>query len=125
MQSRLSTRTDVTPANRFRPLIEAAVAAGLDLSHQVLQLTRGDTARLRRDPVVRDDEICFSGGIMTFLGVRVVEGSPTSTLADANGVIVAPGPEQDDVSAMTKGRKKSDKDVRKPKAAKPKPAAAV
>ena len=112
MRTPSSLQVGVTPANRFRPLIEAAVAEGVDLSHQVLQLTHGDTAKLRRDPAVPDDEIRFIAGTMTFLGVRVVPGAPTSGLADANGVIITPSVPELDLTATTKARKKSSKAAR-------------
>lgn len=121
MQDRPSTQIKTTPADRFRPIIQAAIAAGVDLSHQVLQLTHGDSAKLRRDPSVRDDEISFKTGTMEFIGVRVVEGAATSGLADMDGVIVPPAPPQGGLSAA-KGQKKSNKEIRKPKADKAKPA---
>ena len=123
----MSPRTPVpakgTPAERFRPIIEEAVAAGVDLSQQVLHLTYSDGARLRRDRAIPEDEIRFENGEMAFIGVRVIEGAPTSAFADANGVITSE-PAQATVSAMAKGQKKSNKEVRKPKAEKPKPAPA-
>ena len=39
MQDRPSTQVKLSPADKFRPIIEAAIAAGADLSDQVLQLT--------------------------------------------------------------------------------------
>ena len=121
MASRPTPPTNLTPANRFRPIIEEAIVAGVDLSHQVLQLTHGDTAKLKRDPTVRDDEISFRNGTMEFIGVRVIQGAATSGLADVNGIVVTPSPSEKEVSAMAKGQKKSNKEVRKPKAEKAKP----
>jgi hypothetical protein len=125
MPDRSSTQTKLTPADRFRPIIEAAIAAGVDLSEQVLQLTHGDSARLRRDPTVRDDEISFKTGSMEFIGVRVIEGASASGLADASGTVIAPAPSEGGALSAAKGQKKSNKEVRKPKAEKAKPAPAA
>ena len=124
MPPRIPVPVRGTPAERFRPIIEEAVAAGVDLSQQVLHLTYSDGARLRRDRAIPEDEIRFENGEMAFIGVRVIEGAPTSAFADANGVIPAPEPAPATVSAMAKGQKKSNKEVRKPKAEKAKPAPA-
>ena len=59
---------------------------------------------------------------MEFIGVRVVEGATLSAMADANGLVAAQEPAP--VLAMAKGQKKSNKEVRKPKAEKAKPAPA-
>ena len=123
MPTRPPVPAKATPAERFRPIIEEAVAAGVDLSQQVLHLTYSDGARLRRDRAIPEDEIRFENGEMAFIGVRVIEGAPASAFADANGVITAPEPAPI-VSAMAKGQKKSNKEVRKPKAEKAKPAPA-
>jgi hypothetical protein len=47
----------------------------------VLQLTFGDTARLKRDRTVPTDDIQFDSGGLRYLGVKVVEGcAETSSL---------------------------------------------
>ena len=109
------------PGERFRAVIEAARAAGTELSDHVLQLTHGDAAKLRRDRSIPDDDICYLDGEMRYLGVRVTEG-----IADASALTIPPPPTPvEDTPAkekkMAKGQKKSNKEVRKPKAEKPKP----
>ena len=115
-----------TPATRFRIAIEEAQAAGIDLSQRVLQLTYGDSAKLKRDPSIPDGDIRFENGAMAFIGVRVVEGASASSLVDINGIVIAPDESQPAEVKAAKGQKKSNKEVRKPKAdkkAKPAPAA--
>jgi hypothetical protein len=104
-------------------MIEAAVAAGVNRSHQVLQLTHGDSSKLKRDPSVRNDEISFENGTMVFIGVRVIEGASRSVLGDINGIDVPPNPADAPLTAA-KGKKKAAKVVRKPKAEKTAAAAA-
>lgn len=108
-----------TPAERFRAAIEAANAAGVDLSQHVLQLTFSDSAKLRRDRSIPQDDIRFSDGQMLFIGVRVVEGAPVSELADMHGVIAASDSSTPAEKTMAKGQKKTNKEIRKPKAASP------
>ena len=110
-----------TPAERFRSMIEGAVASGADMSRQVLRLTHGDNARLRKDPAVGDEEIRFDHGVMSFLGVRVIVGSPVSELSTADEVIVLP----DRVKAKTSepAKKKTASKTRKAKVDKLRPAA--
>ena len=114
------------PGQRFRSEIEKATAEGALLSGLMLQLTLSDAAKLRRDPSIETEAISFSDGHMRYLGVRVVEGSITSsTLVTRSAEDIAadqqpPAPE----IAMAKGQKKSNKEVRKPKAEKAKPAPA-
>ena len=121
MKSRPPPPTPSTPAERFRLMIEGAVASGADMSRQVLQLTHGDNAKLRKDPAVGDEEIRFDHGVMSFLGVRVIVGSPVSELSAADEVIVL----SDRVGgkASEPGDKKAASKARKGKADKLRPAA--
>jgi hypothetical protein len=69
------------PAQRFRVEIEKARSDGVSVSDLVLQLTFGDTARLKRDRTVPTDDIQFDSGGLRYLGVKVVEGcAETSSL---------------------------------------------
>ncbi len=115
------------PGQRFRSEIEKAMADGAMLSALMLKLTLSDAAKLRRDPSIETEAISFADGQMRYLGVRVVEGDiTTSTLLTRTPEEIAaddlppPVPEK----AMAKGQKKSNKEVRKPKAEKAKPAPA-
>ncbi len=114
------------PGQRFRSEIEKATADGAVISALMLKLTLSDAAKLRRDPSIETEAISFSAGQMRYLGVRVVEGDiTTSTLLTRTAEEIAaddlppPVPEK----AMAKGQKKSNKEVRKPKAEKAKPVA--
>ena len=114
------------PGQRFRSEIEKATADGAVISALMLKLTLSDAAKLRRDPSIETEAISFTDGQMRYLGVRVVEGDiTTSKLLTRSAEEIAaddlppPIPEK----AMAKGQKKSNKEVRKPKAEKPKPVA--
>ncbi len=114
------------PGQRFRSEIEKATADGAVLSALMLKLTLSDAAKLRRDPSIETDAISFIDGQMRYLGVKVREGDiTTSTLLTRTAEEIAaddlppPVPEK----AMAKGQKKSNKEVRKPKAEKAKPVA--
>ncbi len=114
------------PGQRFRSEIEKATADGAVISALMLKLTLSDAAKLRRDPSIETEAISFTDGQMRYLGVRVVEGDiTTSKLLTRSAEEIAaddlppPIPEK----AMAKGQKKSNKEVRKPKAEKVKPVA--
>ncbi len=66
----------------FRAAIDAAVAEGFSREAMVLRLTLRDSAALRRNPAVPIEDISYSGGIMRFLGVSVVEGNIVNSLLD-------------------------------------------
>ena len=91
------------------------------MSRQVLRLTHGDNARLRKDPAVGDEEIRFDQGGMSFLGGRVIVGSPVSELSTADEVIVLPDRVEGEASQPGKTRTASK--ARKGKVAKLRPAA--
>jgi hypothetical protein len=70
------------PAKLFQRRIEAALAEGRGVADMTLHLTLGDVRRLKRDADVPLDAIRYEGGVMRFLGVKVVEGGvDASTLA--------------------------------------------
>ncbi len=71
------------PAQRFRAEIEKARSDGVATSDLVLQLTFGDTAKLKRDRTVPTDDIQFVSGEFRYLGVKVVEGG-----AEASSLVV-------------------------------------
>lgn len=66
--------TEAARIQRLRDWIAAAVRDGADTSSLVLKLTHRDSAALKRHPSVQAGEIAFASGVMTFLGVRVIEG---------------------------------------------------
>jgi hypothetical protein len=70
------------PAERFRRAIAQAESEGVEKAAMVLRLTRGDEAKLKRDPRVATDEISFLGGEMRFLGVKVACGSVVESALD-------------------------------------------
>lgn len=65
--------TAPSAASQFGKEIEAAVAAGHERDRMTLRLTLGDAHRLRRDPAIPLEDISFAGGVMRFMGVKVVE----------------------------------------------------
>ncbi|NEX91923.1 hypothetical protein [Caulobacter sp. 17J65-9] len=58
----------------FRNAIVKAQADGLGVNALTLRLTLRDESELKRDPTVKVEEISFKGGVMRFLGVKVVSG---------------------------------------------------
>ena len=74
------------PAQRFKAEIDKAVEGGALPADLTLRLTRGDAARLRRDPAVSVDDLSFADGEMRYMGVKVSEGDvPASMLASPEG----------------------------------------
>lgn len=64
----------VSPGDDMRTQIEAALAGGATPEDLTLRLTRGDALKLRRDASIPLADIRFSDGVMSYLGVKVVEG---------------------------------------------------
>ena len=113
-----STPTTEGPARRE---IIPAVSAGAGSDELTLRLTLMDASKIKRDREVPLDSISFSPEGMRFLGVRVVEGGVRSSELFAG---VLPPEEEPAAIQAAKGQKKSNKEVRKPKAEKAKPVAA-
>jgi hypothetical protein len=68
-----------TVAVRFRSEIELAASEGVAID--ALALTLGDVELLKRDRALAVADISFAGGIMKYLGVKVVKGDvPASEL---------------------------------------------
>jgi len=67
-------------ATRFRNEIEKAEADGLSRAELTLSLTQKDVSELKRDRSVPLADISFLGGMMTFLGVNVVQGGVTTSI---------------------------------------------
>ena len=68
---------------RFKAEIEKATADGAAPSELVLQLTRADASKMKRDPAIPMEDINFADGEMRYLGVRVAEGTvKTSALVN-------------------------------------------
>ena len=63
-----------TPAVHFRGEIEKADAAGFARADMTLRLTLADASKLKRDASLAVADISFSGGAMSFLGVKVETG---------------------------------------------------
>jgi hypothetical protein len=61
-------------AVRFREAILATEAAGVAREDMTLRLTMGDAVRLRRDASLPIPDLSFEGGVMRFVGVKVLEG---------------------------------------------------
>ena len=66
----------------FRAAIETAIAEGFTADAMALRLTLRDSAALRRNPAVPIEDISYSGGVMRFLGVSVIEGGIESSVLD-------------------------------------------
>jgi hypothetical protein len=66
----------------FRGQIEHHRAQGAEAAAMTLRLTYGDASRLKLDPAVPVADIAFSGGVMRFLGVKVVEGGVASSMLE-------------------------------------------
>ncbi len=69
----------VPPGRRFRAEIEKAKDGGIAPSDLILQLTRSDASKLKRDSTVLIEDISFIDGAMTYLGVKVVEGDTAAS----------------------------------------------
>ena len=67
-------------AVHFRSEIEKAEAGGVARKKMTLELTLSDASELKRDRGVAVDDISFSDGVMTFLGVKVVQGGVTTSV---------------------------------------------
>ena len=68
-------------AVHFRDEIAKAEAQGVSRNDMTLHLTLNDANQLRRDRSLPVADISFADGVMTFLGVMIVEGGvPASTL---------------------------------------------
>jgi hypothetical protein len=63
-----------TPDQRFRGPIQAAIAEGAGTEDLVLRLTLSDTIAMSRDKTTPLADISYAGGVMRFLGVRVIKG---------------------------------------------------
>ena len=61
-------------ASYFRGKIEAAEAEGVSREDMTLHLTLNDVDQLKRDRSLPVADISFAGGVMRFLGVKVVQG---------------------------------------------------
>ena len=62
------------PGQTFRSEIDKAKLAGIDPSALLLQLSRSDVSRLKRDRSLATSDIRFEDGQMRFLDVLVAEG---------------------------------------------------
>jgi hypothetical protein len=67
------------PGERFRLEIEKAKSDGVAVSDLVLQLTFGDTAKLKRDRDIPTEAIQFVDSEFRYLGVKVVEGGAAAS----------------------------------------------
>jgi hypothetical protein len=67
------------PGALFRAAIEKAVADGISPSGLLLQLTRRDASKLKRDRSIAIADISFADGEMRYLGVRVTEDDVASS----------------------------------------------
>ncbi|HUZ12194.1 MAG TPA: hypothetical protein VMU93_05035 [Caulobacteraceae bacterium] len=64
----------LNPGVTFKAQIDKAAHDGLDPSSLLLQLTRSDVSRLKRDKSLSATDISFANGEMRYLGVRISEG---------------------------------------------------
>ena len=68
------------PAQRFKVEIDKLTEEGAAPADLLLRLTRGDAAKLRRDPAVSLDDLSFADGEMRYLGVKVSEGGTDASV---------------------------------------------
>ncbi len=116
---------DEKPGLRFGREIREAVSAGAELADMQLNLTLMDASKIKRDRDIALSDVSFADGRMRYLGVNVVEGGARSSALFTTAEEAAAGrPEPEPVVEAAKGQKKSNKEVRKPKAEKAKPAPA-
>jgi hypothetical protein len=75
----------VSRPQTFRTAIEKAEAEGARRDEMVLRLTSRDAADLKRDKTIAVADISFAGGVMRFLGVKVVQGGLEASALDVSG----------------------------------------
>lgn len=82
---RSGVKAQMSRPETFRQAIEKAEADGAARGDLVLRLTTRDAADLKRDRNIAVEDISFTGGVMRFLGVKVVAGGvPASILEPEN-----------------------------------------
>ena len=115
------------PGQRFRSEIEKATADGAVISALMLKLTLSDAAKLRRDPSIETEAISFSDGQMRLSGREGGGGRHhRQHVADPHQreeIAADDLPSARSGESHGQGQKKSNKEVRKPKAEKAKPIA--
>ena len=67
-------------AIHFRSEIEKAEAGGVARTDMTLELTLSDASELKRDRGLPVADISFAGGVMTYLGVKVVQGGVVTSV---------------------------------------------
>ena len=65
---------NVSTAIGLRREVEKAEADGVLKEDMTLELTLQDVSNLKRDRTLAVTDIGFAGGVMTFLGVKIVQG---------------------------------------------------
>ena len=80
--NRSDTRRRTSVAVHFRDEIAKAEARGVSRADMKLHLTLNDASQLKRDRSLALTDISFADGVMTYLGVTIVEGGvPVSALS--------------------------------------------
>ncbi len=69
-----ATARNVSTAIGLRREIEKAEADGVSKDDMTLELTLQDVSNLKRDRNLAVTDISFVGGVMSFLGVKIVSG---------------------------------------------------
>jgi hypothetical protein len=69
-----------TVARRFRAEIEQAILEGVAVGDLALHLTLGDVEQLKADKTIAVADISFAGGVMTYLGVKIVKGAASPSV---------------------------------------------
>lgn len=72
-------------AIHFRAEIDRAEAQGVSRDDMVLHLTLRDMSQLKRDPSLALADISFAGGVMKYLGVKVVDGGVSTSALGRTG----------------------------------------
>ena len=80
MSASPSKPRNTSAATYFRGKIEAAEAEGASREDMTLHLTLNDVNQLKRDRSLPVTDISFAGGVMRFLGVKIVQGGVAVSL---------------------------------------------
>lgn len=67
-------------ASYFRSQIEAADTAGVSREDMTLHLTLNDVNQLQRDRSLPLSDIKFVDGVMSYLGVKIVQGGVAASV---------------------------------------------
>lgn len=85
MKTSASNSRRAAAAAYFRGKIEAAAADGISLDAMTLHLTLSDVNQLQRDRSLPVEAISFADGVMSYLGVTIVQGGVSVSILSCSG----------------------------------------